>query len=41
MEADENLGAVAQLGMSVGPDTPHRTQRLVALLVDGLRYGVR
>jgi AcrR family transcriptional regulator len=39
VDADELLGAVASLCMSVHNDGPGRTERMVALLVDGLRYG--
>ncbi|MBA4806323.1 TetR/AcrR family transcriptional regulator [Brevundimonas sp.] len=37
MEPDEILNAVAHLGMSASPDRPGQSERLVALLVDGLR----
>lgn len=37
MEPDEILNAVAHLGMSASPDKPGQPQRLVGLLVDGLR----
>ena len=33
------LGAVASLCMSAHNDGPGRAERMVALLVDGLRYG--
>jgi len=38
MEPDEILNAVAHLGMAASPDKPDQSRRLVALLVDGLRY---
>lgn len=37
MEPDEILNAVAHLGMSASPDRPGQSERLVGLLVDGLR----
>ena len=37
MEPDEILNAVAHLGMSASPDKPGQYERLVGLLVDGLR----
>lgn len=37
MEPDEILNAVAHLGMSASPDKPGQAQRLIGLLVDGLR----
>ena len=39
VDADDILGAVASLCMSAYNDRPGQTQRMVALLVDGLRYG--
>jgi AcrR family transcriptional regulator len=39
VDADELLSAVASLGMSARDAGPGRTERMVALLVDGLRYG--
>jgi AcrR family transcriptional regulator len=39
VDADELLGAVASLCMSAHNDGPGRAERMVALLVDGLRYG--
>ena len=33
------LNAVGRLGMSAGEDAAEQTRRMVALLVDGLRYG--
>jgi AcrR family transcriptional regulator len=39
VDADELLGAVASLCMSAHNDGPGRAARMVALLVDGLRYG--
>ena len=41
VDADELLGAVASLCMSAHNDGPGRAERMVALLVDGLRYGAR
>jgi AcrR family transcriptional regulator len=41
VDADELLGAVAGLGMSVQNAAPGRAERMVALLVDGLRHGAR
>jgi AcrR family transcriptional regulator len=41
VEADELLGAVASLCMSAHDAGPGRAERMVALLVDGLRYGAR
>jgi AcrR family transcriptional regulator len=38
VDADELLGAVASLCMSAHNDGPGRAERMVALLVDGLRY---
>jgi AcrR family transcriptional regulator len=38
VDADELLGAVASLGMSTHNAAPGRAERMVALLVDGLRY---
>jgi AcrR family transcriptional regulator len=39
VDADELLGAVANLCMSAHSAGPGRAERMVALLVDGLRYG--
>ena len=39
IDADELLGAVASLCMSAHNAQPGRAERMVALLVDGLRYG--
>jgi AcrR family transcriptional regulator len=39
VDADELLGAVASLCMSAHNAAPGRAERMVALLVDGLRYG--
>jgi len=39
VDADELLGAVASLCMSAHNTGPGRAERMVALLVDGLRYG--
>jgi AcrR family transcriptional regulator len=39
VEADELLSAVASLGMSAYSTDPGRVERMVTLLVDGLRYG--
>ncbi len=39
VDADELLGAVASLCMSAHNAGPGRAERMVALLVDGLRYG--
>jgi AcrR family transcriptional regulator len=39
VDADELLGAVASLCMSAHNTAPGRAERMVALLVDGLRYG--
>ena len=39
VEADDLLGAVASLCMSAHNAGPGRAERMVALLVDGLRYG--
>jgi hypothetical protein len=39
VDADELLGAVASLCMSAHNAGPDRPERMVALLVDGLRYG--
>jgi AcrR family transcriptional regulator len=39
VDADDILGAVASLCMSAHNDGPGRAERMVALLVDGLRYG--
>jgi AcrR family transcriptional regulator len=39
VDADELLGAVASLCMSAHNAGPGRAERMIALLVDGLRYG--
>ncbi|HWN80286.1 MAG TPA: TetR family transcriptional regulator, partial [Bradyrhizobium sp.] len=39
VDPNELLGAVASLCMSAHDQGPDRAQRMVALLVDGLRYG--
>ncbi len=39
VEPDELLGAVARLCMQAREDRPGHSERMVALLVDGLRYG--
>ncbi|WP_428484068.1 TetR/AcrR family transcriptional regulator [Rhodopila sp.] len=39
VDADELLGAVASLCMSAHNAGPGRAERMVALIVDGLRYG--
>ncbi len=39
VDADELLGAVASLCMSAHNASPGRAERMVALLVDGLRHG--
>jgi hypothetical protein len=39
VDADDLLGAVASLCMSAHDDRPAHARRMVALLVDGLRYG--
>jgi AcrR family transcriptional regulator len=39
VDADELLGAVASVCMSAHNTGPGRAERMVALLVDGLRYG--
>lgn len=39
VDADELLGAVASLCMSPYNDGPGRAERMVAFLLDGLRYG--
>ena len=41
VDADDLLGAVASLCMSAHNAGPGRAERMVALLVDGLRYGAR
>jgi AcrR family transcriptional regulator len=41
VEPDELLGAVARLCMQAHRDKAGQAQRMVALLVDGLRYGAR
>jgi len=39
VEPDDLLRAVARLCMSAHDDDPRAARRMVALLVDGLRYG--
>jgi hypothetical protein len=39
IEPDELLGAVASLCMQARDERPEHARRMVALLVDGLRYG--
>jgi hypothetical protein len=39
VDPEDLLGAVASLCMSAHNDGPGRAERMVALLVDGLRYG--
>ena len=41
VDPDDLLGAVASLCMQASADRPDQAQRMVALLVDGLRYGAR
>ncbi|MGH7074713.1 MAG: TetR/AcrR family transcriptional regulator [Stellaceae bacterium] len=41
VDADAILGAVASLCMSARDDVPGHAERMVALLVDGLRYGAK
>jgi AcrR family transcriptional regulator len=41
VDADDLLGAVASLCMSAHNAGPGRAERMVALLVDGLRYGAK
>ncbi len=41
IDADELLGAVASLCMSARDDQADHAQRMVALLVDGMRYGAK
>jgi AcrR family transcriptional regulator len=41
VDADDLLGAVASLCMSAHNAGPGRAERMVALLVDGLRYGTK
>jgi AcrR family transcriptional regulator len=41
VDADDLLGAVASLCMSAHNDGPSQARRMVALLVDGLRYGTK
>jgi AcrR family transcriptional regulator len=41
VDADDLLGAVASLCMSAHNDGPGHARRMVALLVDGLRYGTQ
>ncbi|MBI1202841.1 MAG: TetR family transcriptional regulator [Rhodopseudomonas sp.] len=41
VDGDEILGAVASLCMSVYNDGPGHAERMVALLIDGLRHGAR
>lgn len=40
VDPDELLSAVASLGMSASSADPARAERMVDLLIDGLRYGV-
>jgi hypothetical protein len=40
VDADELLGAVASLCMSAHNAGPGRAERMLALLLDGLRFGV-
>lgn len=40
VDPDELLSAVASLGMSANSTDPARAERMVDLLIDGLRYGV-
>ncbi len=39
VDPNDLLSAVGRLGMRAGDDSADQTQRMVALLVDGLRYG--
>jgi len=41
VDADDLLSAVASLCKQSHDDDPDRTRRMVALLIDGLRYGAR
>jgi len=41
VEPDELLNAAARLGMQAREDRPGQAERMVGLLVDGLRYGAR
>jgi AcrR family transcriptional regulator len=41
VDPDDIISAVSGLGMSAGNDRPGRAERMVALLVDGLRYGAK
>ena len=41
IDADDLLSAVARLCMSANDDKPDHARRMVALLVDGLRYGAK
>jgi AcrR family transcriptional regulator len=41
IEPDELLGAVGRLCMQAREERPGQTERMVALLVDGLRYGAK
>jgi AcrR family transcriptional regulator len=41
VDPDDLLGAVASLCMSAHNDGPGRAERMVSLLVDGLRYGAK
>ncbi len=41
VDPNDLLSAVGRLGMRAGDDSADQTRRMVALLVDGLRYGAR
>jgi len=41
VDADDLLSAVANLSKQADDDSPNHAQRMVALLVDGLRYGAK
>ena len=41
VDPDDLLIAIGRLGMRAGDDSADQTQRMVALLVDGLRYGAK
>ncbi len=41
VDANDLLSAVGRLGMRAGDDSAGQARRMVALLVDGLRYGAR
>ena len=41
VDADDIIGAVASLCMSAKADRPDHARRMVALFVDGLRYGLK